>query len=147
MASFSSLVIMGNITRDLEQRTTTGGTKVLDVNVAVNTYRKGAENNQITTFYRGTIFGDRGEVVAKNFKKGDPIILIGRDLVAREWQDNSGQTRTSLEFAIDNFSFVGGSRDGGGSSSTRNSAPASDEQPAPKDEGIDEPIDLSDIPF
>ena len=147
MASFSNLVLMGNITRDLEQRTTPSGVKVLDVNIAVNSYRKGAENNQVATFYRGTIFGDRSDAIAKNFKRGDPIILMGRDLIAREWQDKNGQTRTSLEFTIDNFSFVGG-RDSGDSSYSRNaSAPKSDEQPAPKDEGVDEPIDLGDIPF
>lgn len=141
MASFSNVVLMGNITRDLEQRTTPGGAKVLDVNIAVNTYRKGAENNQITTFYRGTIFGDRGDVIARNFKKGDPILLSGRDLVVRTYEGKNG-TGVSAEFTIDNFSFVGG-RSGATQSTT-----ASDAQPAPKDEGTDaEPIDLSDIPF
>lgn len=141
MASFSNVVFMGNITRDLEQRTTPSGAKVLDVNIAVNTYRKGAENNQITTFYRGTIFGDRGDVIARNFKKGDPILLSGRDLVVRTYEGKNG-TGVSAEFTIDNFSFVGGR--GGAAQSTT----SSDEQPAPKDEGTDvEPIDLSDIPF
>ncbi len=146
MASFSNIVLMGNITRDLEQRTTPSGTKVLDVNIAVNTYRKGAgDNNQITTFYRGTIFGDRGDVIARNFSKGDPILLSGRDLVVREWESN-GKSGFSAEFSIDNFSFVGGKGSGnGGGSNFSNDSSA---QPAAKDDGIDaEPIDLSDIPF
>ncbi|MFZ2560035.1 MAG: single-stranded DNA-binding protein [Candidatus Nanoperiomorbaceae bacterium] len=145
MASFSNVVLMGNITRDLEQRTTPSGAKVLDVNIAVNTYRKGAENNQITTFYRGTIFGDRGDVIARNFKKGDPILLSGRDLVVREWESN-GRSGYSVEFTIDNFSFV--SSRGGNNSSDGATSTVQNEQPPAKDDGVDtEPIDLSDIPF
>jgi single stranded DNA-binding protein len=138
---------MGNITRELEQRTTPGGAKVLDVNIAVNTYRKGAgDNNQITTFYRGTIFGDRGDVIARNFSKGDPILLSGRDLVVREWESN-GKSGFSAEFAIDNFSFVGG-KNGGNAGGSSNFAKDTSAQQTPKDDGIDaEPIDLSDIPF
>lgn len=146
MASFSNIVLMGNITRDLEQRTTPSGAKVLDVNVAVNTYRKGAENNQITTFYRGTIFGDRGDVIARNFSKGDPILLSGHDLVVRAWEAN-GKSGFSAEFQIDNFSFVGAKGNGNSNGNFAKSSD-SDEQPAAKDDGIDaEPIDLSDIPF
>ena len=146
MASFSNIVLMGNITRDLEQRTTPSGAKVLDVNIAVNTYRKGAgDNNQITTFYRGTIFGDRGDVIARNFSKGDPILLSGRDLVVRTYEGKNG-AGVSAEFSIDNFSFVGSRGSGNGSSSFGGSD--SSTQPAAKDDGIDaEPIDLSDIPF
>ena len=146
MASFCNIVLMGNITRDLEQRTTPSGMKVLDVNIAVNTYNKQAENNQITTFYRGTIWGDRGDVIAKNFKKGDPILLSGRDLIAREWESN-GKSGTSLEFRIDDFSFVG-AKNGGGSTAGGNydsgKTAVTDNEPAAD---VDAPIDLSDIPF
>ena len=147
MASFCNVVLMGNITRELEMRTTPSGMKVLDVNIAVNTYRKGAENNQVATFYRGTIWGERGEVIAKNFKKGDPILLSGRDLTLREWEAN-GKSGTSLEFQIDNFSFVGAKGLGGASDYTPTAGAKSvANDDAPAEEVDDAPIDLSDIPF
>jgi single-strand DNA-binding protein len=144
MASFCNIVLMGNITRELEQRTTPGGMKVLDINIAVNTYSKGAENNQITTFYRGTMWGDRTDVVANNFKKGDPILLSGRDLTMREWEAN-GKSGTSLEFRVDDFSFVGAKGQGGASESSQPSSSKKDD--APVADVDDAPIDLSDIPF
>jgi len=136
MASFSNIVVMGNLTRDPEKRALPSGAEVTDMNIAVNTYRKGeGDNNQIATFYRVQLFGARGDVIVRNFKKGDSILLSGRDLILREYEKKDGGTGTSLEFTADNFSFVGAKGAGASAGATTD------------DEVGDEPINLDDIPF
>ncbi|MCL2094557.1 single-stranded DNA-binding protein [Candidatus Saccharibacteria bacterium] len=154
MAGFCNIVLMGNVTRDPELRTTSGGLTVTDVNIAVNTYKKGAENNQITTFYRGSIFGARAEVIAKNFRRGDPILICGTNLEIRTYEKSDGTTGISPEFSITDFSFVGNKGGGGGgnysggskaSESSDNSAPSGDFAPAP--DAVEFSGDMSETPF
>ncbi len=141
MAGFSNIVIMGNITRDPELKTVGSGTNVVDVNVAVSTYKKGAgDNNQITTFYRASIFGARAETLAKHFKKGDPILLSGSNLDIRTYEKNDGTTGISPEFVANDFSFVGSKGSAKGSSSS-----SDDYAPAP--ESVEFSGDMSETPF
>ncbi|MDR1197076.1 MAG: single-stranded DNA-binding protein [Candidatus Nomurabacteria bacterium] len=147
MASFSNVVLMGNLTNDPEERSLPSGTKIVNFNIAVNTYRKGAgDNDQIATFFRCTMFGNRGDVILQNFHRGDPILVSGRDLVLREWESGE-KSGTSLEVTVDNFSFVGGRGGGAG-----DSAPAGGSGKAAKAEAkVEVPeegeVDLSEIPF
>ncbi|MDR2063785.1 MAG: single-stranded DNA-binding protein [Candidatus Nomurabacteria bacterium] len=147
MKGFCNIVIAGNLTGDPDLKTLPSGTVVTNFSVAVNMYRKGAgDNDSITTFYRCQMFGARGEVIAKNFKKGDPILLNGRDLSEREWTDKDGNKRTSLELVVDNFAFVGAK----GDSNSALAEPTSNKSATAKDTApteIDEEIDLSEIPF
>jgi single-strand DNA-binding protein len=145
MASFSNVVLMGNLTNDPEERALPSGTKIVNFNIAVNTYRKGAgDNDQIATFFRCTMFGTRGDVILQNFHRGDPILVSGRDLVLREWESGE-KSGTSLELTVDNFSFVGAR---GGGASIGDSAPAGKAKSQPKVEVPEEgEVDLSEIPF
>jgi single-strand DNA-binding protein len=138
---------MGNITRDPELRTTSGGTNVIDVNIAVNTYKKGAgDNNQVTTFYRGSMFGVRAETIAKNFKKGDSIILTGSNLEIRTYEKSDGSTGISPEFTISDFSFVGAKGSGGGNSN-RGSSSNDSQDFAPEPDAVEFSGDMSETPF
>jgi single-strand DNA-binding protein len=148
MRGFCNIVIAGNLTADPDLRTLPSGTTVANFSVAVNMYRKGAgDNDSVTTFYRCQMFGARGETIVKNFKKGDPILLNGRDLLERDWTDKDGNKRVSLELPVENFAFVGAKGDSSASlaSPTSNKAAESAKDNAPAD--IEEEIDLSEIPF
>lgn len=142
--SFSKIVIMGNLTADPEQRTTPNGRELTSFTIAVNT-RAGAGREENTTFYRCTMWGNRGEAIAKYVTKGQQLLVSGT-LSARSYQAKDGTERQSLEVNVDDFSFVGSrrSQEGDAQPRTTNTNETADAEPV---DDIDEPIDLSDIPF
>ena len=142
--SFSKIVIMGNLTADPEQRTTPNGRELTSFTIAVNT-RTGAGREENTTFYRCTMWGNRGEAIAKYVSKGQQLLVSGA-LSARSYQTKDGAERQSLEVNVDDFSFVGSrrSQEGDAQPRTTNTNETADAEPV---DDIDEPIDLSDIPF
>ena len=143
---FSKVIIVGNITRDPELRSTPSGTQVCGFSVAVNrNYRDGSgEQKENVSFFDCSAWGKSGEIIAQYAKKGSGILVSGR-LEQRSWEDKEGQKRSRVEIVVEDFNFIGGNTDGGASSSKgASSAAASDVAP---DDISDEPIDLSEIPF
>jgi single-strand DNA-binding protein len=112
--SINRVVITGNLTRDPELRTTSGGTSVCSLRVAVNTRRKDGATGEWTekpNYFDVTVWGVQGENCAQYLSKGRPVAVDGR-LEWREWQDNQGNKRQSVDIIADSVQFLG-SRDGG----------------------------------
>jgi single-strand DNA-binding protein len=143
---FSKAIIVGNMTRDPELRSTPSGAQVCSFSVAVNRNYKDSSgaNQESVSFIDCTAWGRAGEIIAQYAKKGSGILVSGR-LEQRSWEDKEGQKRSRVEIVVEDFNFVGGNGDGGASGGSRggNSA-AADVAP---DDISDEPIDLSEIPF
>ena len=145
---FSKVIIMGNITRDPELRSTPSGTQVCGFSVAVNrNYKDGSgEQKENVSFFDCSAWGKSGELIAQYAKKGSGILVSGR-LEQRSWEDKEGQKRSRVEIVVEDFNFVGGGNAGeGGSSSSSSKSSAASSDVAP-DDISDEPIDLSEIPF
>ena len=143
---FSKVIIVGNITRDPELRTTPSGTQVCGFSVAVNRNYKdnSGEQRENVSFFDCSAWGKSGEIIAQYAKKGSGILVSGR-LEQRSWEDKEGQKRSRVEIVVEDFNFVGGANgDGGNGGSSKSSAASSDVAP---DDISEEPIDLSDIPF
>lgn len=146
---FSKVIIMGNITRDPELRSTPSGTQVCSFSVAVNrNYRDSSgEQKDNVSFFDCSAWGKSGEIIAQYAKKGSGILVSGR-LEQRSWEDKEGQKRSRVEIVVEDFNFVGGGNsDGGsfsGSAKSASGAAATDVAP---DDISDDPIDLSEIPF
>ena len=145
---FSKAIIVGNITRDPELRSTPSGAQVCGFSVAVNrTYKDNSGANQESvSFIDCSAWGRAGEIIAQYAKKGSGILVSGR-LEQRSWEDKEGQKRSRVEIVVEDFNFVGGNGDGGasgGSHGGSSSAAAADVAP---DDISDDPIDLSEIPF
>ena len=146
---FSKAIIVGNITRDPELRSTPSGAQVCGFSVAVNrTYKDNSGANQESvSFIDCSAWGRAGEIIAQYAKKGSGILVSGR-LEQRSWEDKEGQKRSRVEIVVEDFNFVGGNGDGGASGSSRSgsssAAAAADVAP---DDISDDPIDLSEIPF
>ncbi len=120
MASYNKVILMGNLTRDPEVRSTSGGQSVTALGLATNrTYTvggPGGEKREEVTFIDVDFWGKRGEVIAQYLKKGDPIFIEGR-LSFRQWDDKEGNKRSKLSVTGETFEFVGGKRgdgEGGG---------------------------------
>ncbi|MCQ2571350.1 MAG: single-stranded DNA-binding protein [Candidatus Saccharibacteria bacterium] len=145
---FSKVIIVGNITRDPELRSTPSGTQVCSFSVAVNrNYRDGSgEQKENVSFFDCSAWGKSGEIIAQYAKKGSGILVSGR-LEQRSWEDKEGQKRSRVEIVVEDFNFIGGVNGDGGSfggSKSASSAASSDVAP---DDISDDPIDLSEIPF
>jgi single-strand DNA-binding protein len=112
--NLNRVVITGNLTRDPELRTTPSGTSVCSLRVACNTRRKDASTGEWTdkpNYFDVTVWGMQGENCAQYLAKGRPVGVDGR-LEWREWQDQSGNKRQSVDIIADSVQFLG-SREGG----------------------------------
>lgn len=124
------VVITGNLTRDPELRSTGGGTSICKLRVAVNSRRKDGQSGEWVdkpNYFDVTVWGAQGENCANYLAKGRPVAIEGR-LDWREWDDQSGNKRQSVEIIANTVQFLG-SRDGAGPSNGGNggfSPPASD---------------------
>jgi single-strand DNA-binding protein len=102
MASFNKVILIGNLTADVELKQSTSGVSVCSFSIAVN--RKMAKNNECD-FINIVAWRQQAEFVSKYFKKGMPILICGQ-LQTRTWTDNQGQKRYATEVVADEVAFV-----------------------------------------
>ncbi|HWV87839.1 MAG TPA: single-stranded DNA-binding protein [Capillimicrobium sp.] len=114
--NINRVIITGNLTRDPELRSTGSGTAVCGLRIACNTRRKDSASGEWVdkpNYFDVTIFGRQGENAAQYLSKGRGVAIDGR-LEWREWQDQQGNKRQSVDIIADNVQFLGGPGDGGG---------------------------------
>ena len=143
--SYNKVLLMGNLTRDVELKHTPNNQAVAEIGLAVNRRFKtrDGENREETTFVDCEAWGRTAEIMSQYLAKGRPVFVEGR-LKLDQWQDKDGNNRSKLRVVVESFQFVdsrGGEGGGGGSGGGYSSAPAS--QPA----GSHQPISEDDIPF
>jgi single-strand DNA-binding protein len=154
--SINQVILMGNLTRDPEMRTTPSGQSVTSFGLAVNRSWQSSDGTQqdAVDFFDITAWGKLGELVNQYLGKGRRCLIQGR-LSFRSWEQD-GQKRSKVEVIANDVTFLdgpGGSSDGsssGAPSPSTSSAKPSDTKNN-KDVVIedidDKPIDLSEIPF
>ena len=108
MASFNRVIVMGNLTKDVEVRNLPSGKAVADVGVALNEHRKNqaGESIQETTFVDATFWGRTAEIAAEFLQKGSPVVIEGR-LKQENWETD-GQPRSKLKIVCERMQMVGG---------------------------------------
>jgi single-strand DNA-binding protein len=157
MASYNKVLLMGNLTRDPEVRSTPSGQTVTALGLACNrTYMaggrdgQGGEKREEVTFVDVDFWGKRGEVIAQYLKKGDPIFIEGR-LTYRQWEDKEGNKRNKLSVTAESFEFVGGGRrgeGGGGPGTSGGRAPReSHTEAGPGPQGGEMEAGIDEVPF
>ena len=110
------LTIIGNLTRDPEQRTTPSGATVCSFTVAVNRRgrRDGQNNGQPEAdFFRVSAWNQLGETCARYLAKGRKVAVVG-PVSVHTYQGQDGQTRASLEVMANEVEFVSSRNDGDG---------------------------------
>jgi single-strand DNA-binding protein len=151
--SINQVILMGNLTRDPELRTTPSGQSVCSFSLAVNRSWQGQDGTQqdAVDYFDVTAWGKLGELVNQYMAKGRKCLVQGR-LSQRSWEQE-GQKRSKVEVVANDVTFLdggGAGGEGGGLSAPRSSAPrkSSSKSDEPVVEDIDDkPIDLSEIPF
>ncbi|MDG2022624.1 MAG: single-stranded DNA-binding protein [Phycisphaerales bacterium] len=116
MPSFNQVILIGNLTRDVELRHTPSNQTVANIGMAMNRQyqTKDGERREEVTFVDCEAWGRQAEVMAQYLSKGRPVMIQGR-LKLDTWQDKEGGNRSKLKVVVENFQFLG-SREGGGNS-------------------------------
>ena len=118
----NKIILIGNLTRDPESRTTPSGHTVCNFDIAVNDRRGGQDN---TMYFRISAWDRTGESCQRYLSKGRKVFVAG-PLSARTYQANDGTTRVSLEVNANDVEFLSSRNDdmAGGYSAPAASAPA-----------------------
>ena len=114
MASVNKVILMGNLGRDPETRSTADGKRVTNIRIA--TTRRGRDRTtgetREDTEWHSVVFFDRlAEIAEQYLRKGRPVYVEGR-LQTRKWQDKEGNERYTTEIVASEMQLLG-SRDGG----------------------------------
>jgi len=128
MASYNRVVLVGNLTRDVELRYTPSGTAVTDIALAVNERIK--KNDQWTDevhFFDVTLWGRTAEVAGEYLSKGSPVLIEGR-LKQDRWEQD-GQKRSKIKVVGEKMQMLS-AKGGSGGGSRPHSAPAGQTQAA-----------------
>lgn len=107
--SFNKITIVGNLGRDPELRYTPQGNAVCNFSMATNEKRrdKGGDMQDVTTWFRITLWGKQAETASKFLTKGSPIYIEGR-LRVEEWNDRDGKMRYTLDVHATDMQFISG---------------------------------------
>ena len=156
--SYQKVIIIGNLGSDPEMRYIPSGTAVTTLNVATKeTIAKNdkpcpagwkesynGKNWELTTWFRVSVWGKRGESCNQYLKKGSQVQVEGKlkgtavngSQYPRIWTDGNGVPKASFELHALNVVFLGGRSEGGGAG-----APQDQDEPP----GYQEPSE--EIPF
>jgi single-strand DNA-binding protein len=118
--SINKVILVGNLGRDPEIRSTNDGMRIANLALATSESwrdRNSGERKERTEWHRVVIFNERlVEVVEKYVKKGSKLYIEGA-LQTRKWTDNQGQERYSTEIVLQRFrgelTMLDGGRGGG----------------------------------
>ena len=119
--SVNKVILVGNLGRDPEVRSTQDGLKIVNLSLATSESwrdKNSGERREKTEWHRVVIFNERlAEVAEKFLKKGSKIYVEG-SLQTRKWTDQSGQERYSTEVVLQRFrgelTMLDGKGGGGG---------------------------------
>ncbi len=151
---FNKVILIGNLTRDVELKYTPSGTAIAKFGLATNrTFKDNltGENKQEVMFIDITVFGRSAEVANQYLSKGRRVLIEGR-LVLDQWVDSTGNKRSKHSIVAERVQFM----DSKSSTNNTNNNGFEYNQPKPQEKpqmqqtnqeipSID--IDDEDIPF
>lgn len=148
MANVNKVILIGNITRDIELKYTPKGTAMTELGLAINrTFTQDGSKKEEVLFVDVTLWGRTAEVASEYAKKGSPIYVEGR-LQMDTWEDKqTGQKRSKLRVVGDVLQLLGGRPQGGDDPDQPATRPPARQpaRPATPPRTASEPDD--DIPF
>ena len=113
--SFNKIILVGNLGRDPELRYTPQGAAVCSFSMATNEKRKdkSGESQDVTTWFKVTLWRNQAENAAKYLTKGSPVYIEGR-LRIEEWTDRDNNKRYTLDVQATDMQFISAGRGEGG---------------------------------
>lgn len=148
--SLNRAMIIGNLTRDPESRSTASGQSVCNFAVATSsqwTDAAGAKQER-TEYHNIVVWGKLAEICSQYLNKGKKVYIDGR-LQTREWEAQDGTKRRTTEIVADNMIMLDRGGSGGGTTGAPSVVPIGEPSAPPTvDRGMGEQvIRVEDIPF
>lgn len=138
MADINNVTLVGRLVRDAEARTTKSGKNIAAFTIAVSGIEK-----EYVDFIDCLAWGKTADVVTKYTGKGKRVGIVGK-LHINKYETKDGEKRSRAEVIVNSIQLL---------SSAEASKKEDAEEAKPSDEvnlddvKLDEPVDLSEIPF
>jgi len=148
--NLNKVMILGNLTRDPESKTTPSGQTVANFGIATNRFYMDGQNQkqQKVEFHNIVAWGKLGDICAQYLKKGQLIFIEGR-IETRSWDGQDGVKRFKTEIIAEKMQ-MGPKQSGGGytpQQSSRTTAEPMAEENIDVGNYSDNEIEVKDIPF
>ena len=130
------VILIGNVGRDPESRTTQGGQTVANFSIATSERwkDKSGEKQERTTWHNCTVWGALTQVVLNYVVKGSKLCVQGR-YEARKWTDKDGNERTTYEVNVSSLELLGEKR----ASQNSHDEEEEEEDPRPRRRSVPKP--------
>ncbi len=104
---FNKVILVGNLTRDIELRYTPSGTAVGNTGIATSRKFKSADGQQKeeVCFVDLTFFGRTAEIANQYLRKGSKVLVEGR-LKYDSWEDQNGNKRSKHSITVENMTML-----------------------------------------
>lgn len=114
---FNKIILVGNLTRDIELRYAQSGTAIAKTAIATSRkFTSNGEKKEEVCFVDITFFGRSAEVANQYLRKGSKILVEGR-LNFEQWSDQNGQKRSKHSVIVETMQML----------DSKNSAPSSND--------------------
>ena len=109
---FNKIILVGNLTRDIEVKYTQGGMAIAKTAIATSRKFKSntGEQKEEVCFVDITFFGRSAEVANQYLRKGSKILVEGR-LQFEQWTDQNGQKRSKHGVTVETMQMLGAKGD------------------------------------
>ena len=151
--NLNKAIIVGNVTRDPETRTTPSGQNVTTFGIATNRYWKNpqGEKQNSTEFHNIVAWGRLSEISGQYLKKGSLVLIEGR-LQTRNWEGQDGAKRNRTEIVAESMQLgpkPGGTPQDGppAAQSPEESIPTINQDTPVSSAPATEEVDVESIPF
>jgi len=152
--SVNKVILLGNVGKDPEIRSTPGGTMVANFTLATSDRFQDAQGNwqDRTEWHNLVAFKRTAEIIRDYVKKGSKLYVEGK-IQSRSWDDKqTGQKRYKTEIIVNDLSLLSAREEGAGGAKAASQAANFDQRPPATPDGPDEysqqaEISDEDIPF
>ena len=106
MAGVNKVILVGNLGKDPEVRTTQDGTKIVNFTLATSETwndRASGERKEKTEWHRVVIFNENIATIAEKYLRKGRKVYVEGSLQTRKWTDQSGQEKYTTEVVISRF--------------------------------------------
>lgn len=133
MTDINHVIIIGNLTRDMETKYTQGGMCIGSMSIASNRSRKiDGEYKDEVSFFNVKLFGRTAENLKQYLIKGQKVAIDG--FLKQDRWEKDGQAQSMVYIVAENIQLIGGRKEG--------NAPKTESRSYPSGDGFQE-----DIPF
>lgn len=136
----NKVMLIGNLTHDLELKTTASGIPSCNFRIAVNRRFKDKNGDSVTDFHTIVTWRKTAELCADYLEKGKKVLVVG-ELQNRTYETKDGTKKTVTEVVAEEVEFLSPKGESSGNSRGRNKR-----QSEPDMDGF---MDISDdeLPF